>query len=123
MAKVIPGRWSAQPKGEFVVFLIGMRINRPLKVHRWLPVFVAMPRMLRELEQGRQDGLLHAQFSLIGGSPAVIQYWRSFEHLEAYARNPDALHLPAWRRFNRAVRDNGEVGIWHETYRVDAAGC
>ena len=35
--------------GEFVVFLIGMRINNPLLVHRWAPVAAAMPRMLKEL--------------------------------------------------------------------------
>ena len=27
----------------------------------------------------------------------------------------DAAHLPAWRAFNRRVRDNGSVGIFHET--------
>lgn len=40
------------------------------------------------------------------------------EQLEAYARAGDRRHLPAWRDFNRVVRDSGEVGIFHETYRV-----
>jgi hypothetical protein len=35
MAKVIPQRMSAQIEGNFVVFLIGMRINKPWKVHKW----------------------------------------------------------------------------------------
>jgi hypothetical protein len=26
--------------------------------------------------------------------------------------------LPAWAAFNRAVGSGGDVGIWHETYRV-----
>ena len=26
--------------------------------------------------------------------------------------------MPAWAAFNRAVASNGDVGIWHETYRV-----
>ena len=52
--------------------------------------------------------------------PTLVQYWRSFDHLERYARNPGAHHLPAWRRFNQRVRDSGEVGIWHETYKVRA---
>ena len=43
-----------------------------------------------------------------------------FEHLEAYARNPSAEHLPAWRDFNKQVRDNGDIGIWHETFKVRA---
>ncbi|MFB3104875.1 MAG: monooxygenase family protein, partial [Pseudomonadales bacterium] len=32
---------------EFVIFLIGMRINKLWKVHRWWPVARAMGRMLR----------------------------------------------------------------------------
>ena len=48
----------------------------------------------------------------------VLQYWRSFEHLEAYARARDAAHLPAWQAFNKAIGSNGDVGIWHETYIV-----
>ena len=31
-----------------------------------------------------------------------------------------APHLPAWKRFNKAVRDSGDVGVWHETYRAQA---
>jgi hypothetical protein len=46
---------------------------------------------------------------------------RSFEALEAYARDRDGLHQPAWAAFNRAARDaRGDVGIWHETYLVKA---
>jgi hypothetical protein len=26
--------------------------------------------------------------------------------------------LPGWRAFNRLVGTRGDVGIWHETYRV-----
>jgi Monooxygenase af470-like len=37
------GRFTARVDGEFVVFLIGMRINRPWKVRQWLPVARAMP--------------------------------------------------------------------------------
>jgi hypothetical protein len=42
---------AASIKGDFVVFLIGMRINKPWKVSKWLPVFLAMPRMIKELEK------------------------------------------------------------------------
>jgi Domain of unknown function (DUF4188) len=47
-----------------------------------------------------------------------VQYWRSFDELEHFARSPDAPHLEAWKRYNATVRDSGDVGIWHETYRV-----
>ena len=35
-----------------------------------------------------------------------------------YAKSRSGAHLPAWREFNRLVGTNGDIGIWHETYRV-----
>ena len=119
MAHIIPDRMAAEIEGDFVVFLIGMRINKPWKVHRWWPVFTAMPRMIRELERaGPETGLLGHNGLGLGG---IEQYWRSFDHLEAYARDPARRHAPAWAAFNKAVRGSREdVGIWHETYLVKA---
>jgi len=57
---MLAGRYTGTIEGDFVVFLIGMRVNKPWKVHRW-------------------------------------------------------------RRFNRLVRGSGDVGIWHEAYRVPPA--
>jgi len=115
MAKIIASRMSAELDGEFVVFLIGMRVNKPWKLHKWLPVFLAMPKMLKELEGRPESGFLgHSGLGRI-----IVQYWRSFEHLEGYARAKDKQHWPAWAEFNRrsgASRD--DVGIWHETYIV-----
>jgi hypothetical protein len=117
---IFQGRHSAKIEGDFVVFLVGMRINKPWMLHRWLPVFVAMPRMLRDLERDPESGFLGGTSGLLTTGPTVVQYWRSFEHLERFARDPGARHLPAWRAFNRLVRGSGDVGIWHETYRVRA---
>ena len=51
----------------------------------------------------------------------MVQYWRSFEHLEAYARDQNLEHWPAWVAFNRRVgASRGDVGIWHETFLVHA---
>ena len=88
---------------------------------QWWPVFTAMPKMLRELSQDRNSGLLGYQLSLAGPrSPLVVQYWRSFEHLARYAGDPDQTHRPAWREFFRRSWKGGAVGIWHETYVVAA---
>jgi hypothetical protein len=119
MAKTINERMTVNFEGDFVVFLIGMRINRFWKIHKWLPVASAMPKMLKELSQKPEAGLLG--FHITGGlSPVVIQYWKSFEHLEAYAKDRNGQHYPAWKAFNKKIRSNGDVGIWHETYRVKA---
>lgn len=115
MAKVYAQRMTAEIEGDFVVFLIGMRVNKPWKVHKWLPVFLAMPKMLRELAAQPDSGFLGS----IGVFPNMVQYWRSFEQLEAYARSRDHQHWPAWVAFNKRLnRSRGDVGIWHETYRV-----
>jgi hypothetical protein len=117
MAKVIAERMYPQIDGDFVVFIIGMRINKFWKVHKWLPTALAMPRMLKELQQRPDSGFLGVQSAGL----VLIQYWRSFEALEAYARNSDGAHWPAWVAFNkRMARSRGDVGIWHETYRVAA---
>jgi hypothetical protein len=55
MAKVIADRMTAQMEGDFVVFLIGMRINSFSKVHKWLPVAMAMPRMLSRNESSKKE--------------------------------------------------------------------
>src|SRR5271167_2721946 len=117
---IIPRRVCAELEGEFVVFMIGMRINRPLKVWRWGPVAAAMPRMLIELGRHPEMGMLHARTHFGLRNIMVVQYWRSFAALEAYARNKNAAHLPAWQAFQRAIGANGDVGIWHETYVVRA---
>jgi hypothetical protein len=118
--KPLAGRHAASLDGDFVVFIIGMHINRPLQIRRWWPAFAAMRPMVAELRADRSRGLLHASFGLIEGGPVVLQYWSSFEDLEAYARSAEALHLPAWRRFNQRARGNLAVGVYHETYRVSA---
>lgn len=121
MAKIRPGRYTADlpSDGELVVFVIGMRVNRLLTPWKWMPVAFAMPRMLAELAKRPDLGLLGRPRSFVSGRTVVlIQYWRSFEDLEHYSRATDLAHLPAWRAFNQRVRDNGTVGIFHETYRM-----
>jgi hypothetical protein len=116
---VTNGRMCAELDGDAVVFLIGMRINRWWKIHKWFPVVLAMPRMIRELEQNPSLGLLGHHFS-VGATVMVVQYWRSVDLLNAYAKNRDKAHLPAWAAFNRAIGTKGDVGVWHETYKVQA---
>jgi hypothetical protein len=113
------GRFTASLEGNFVVFLIGMRINQPLLVHKWLPVATSMPRMLKELYARPELGFLHAE-AWFGRTIILLQYWRSMEQLLAYATNKEAEHLPAWKAFNRSIGSNGTVGIWHETYAISA---
>ena len=83
MAKVLPGRYTAQVEGDFVVFLIGMRLNKPWKVRRWWPVAAAMPKMLRALDEHPELGCLGYQ-SWMGRTTLLVQYWRDFDSLDRF---------------------------------------
>ena len=75
--------------------------------------------MIKELEKlpSEETGFLGHN----GIGFAMVQYWRSFDHLEAYARSQDHAHFPAWTAFNKRMKNaRGDVGIWHETYLVKA---
>lgn len=120
MSKVMPGRYTAQIEGPFVVFVIGMRVNRVLAVRKWIPTAIAMGPMLKTLFTHPEKGFLGAETFVSWRGVNVLQYWRSFDDLERFARSKEEPHLSAWRRFNKAVGTDGSVGIWHETYQVAA---
>lgn len=115
------GRFMADHKGPITVFLIGMRINTWYRIDKWLPVARAMKPMLAELAANPQNGFLGAESMFSGPRTLVyLQYWRSFEDLEAYATDRDKLHFPAWKAFYRKANRGEAVGIFHETYCVEA---
>jgi hypothetical protein len=120
MAQLISERVTAELEGEFVVFRIGMRINALWKVHEWLPVFRAMPKMLDELEADPDSGLLAYDGKLGIRNHEIVQYWRSFDHLREYALDADRGHAPEIGWTNRQMAESDAVGIWHETYLVRA---
>ena len=61
MAKIFPGRFTAAIDGPFVVFMIGMRINRLWAFRKWMPVARAMPEMLAVLAKNPVKGMLGVQ--------------------------------------------------------------
>jgi hypothetical protein len=109
----------ANVREPLVLFLIGMRINTFWRVWEWLPAFLAMGPMIVELYKNPELGFLRARTEMAGRTITVIQYWKSFEALEAYASNSERRHRPAWTAFyKRSTRGTGAVGIFHETYVV-----
>jgi hypothetical protein len=119
VAEVRQGRWTAEIDGDFVVFIIGARINSKLHAIRSLVDLGGrrgMNHMLKELTEHPDKGLLGYQMAGF----TVIQYWRSFEHLEAFAKDDDDPHLAVWRKYWQRVGKSGRTGIWHETFLVRA---
>lgn len=119
MNKIFNGRYTAKTDEPFVVFLIGMRINKFWRFDKWLPVASAMGPMLQTLFTHPEKGFLHAEMFFNFGTSAMLQYWRSFEDLEHFARHPSEPHIAAWKKFNQSVGADGSVGIWHETYSIN----
>jgi len=119
MAKFIEGRYTAQMDGSFVVFVIGVRIHQLWKLHRWIPIIVSMQKMIIELYGNKNLGFLDMKFFISWRGVTLLQYWRSFDHLERYARQAP-LHLKAWKDFNQKVAGTGAVGFYHESYVVHA---
>lgn len=118
MAKPLQGRHWGRIDGDFVVFLIGFRpdARHPVQLFRDLGGRRGMFHMLKYLSERPEKGLLGFEF----GFPTIVQYWRSFEHLEAFARDDADPHTAAWRNYWKRVGTNNRSGIWHETYLVRA---
>ncbi|RKJ59994.1 DUF4188 domain-containing protein [Butyricicoccus sp. 1XD8-22] len=118
MAKhVYTGRFTTENTEDIVVFIIGMRFNKRLAIHKWLPVFNAMPGMIKELYTNKESlGFLSMESYFGLRTTTMIQYWRSIDDLLAYAKSEK--HLAAWKNFNKKVGNNDAVGIYHETYQL-----
>ena len=101
----------------FVVFLIGSRLNRWWALPMMWGVARAMGRMMTELVNDPDSGLLSFE-NYVGRTTLAVQYWRSHEHLLRYASDRERAHVPAWRRWVKSWGLGGAMGIWHETYIV-----
>ena len=119
MGKVAGRRMTVEIDGDFVVFLIGARFNNKLQFARSLVDLGGrrgMKHMLDYLMAHPEKGLLGYQMGL----PTIVQYWRSFDHLEAFASDTGDPHAAAWRNYWKRVGASTRTGIWHETYLVRA---
>jgi hypothetical protein len=115
---VVGRRMTAEVEGDFVVFLIGARVSKLQLAKGFLDLGGrrGMKHMLDYLMERPEKGLLAYEM----GIPTIVQYWRSFEQLEAFAKDKDDPHLEMWRRYWRRVGRSTRTGIWHETYLVQA---
>ena len=117
MKEIKQGRWTAEIEGDFVVFIIGPRLNswrHIVRSFRDLGGRRSMGYMLKYLLEHPEKGLLGYESAGL----VTIQYWRSFEQLEAFAKDTDDPHLEVWRNYWKRVGKSSHVGIWHETYLV-----
>src|ERR1700738_922382 len=119
MSKGAGRRMTAEVDGDFVVLLLGARPKNNLRLLRTMLDLGGRrgtKHMLDHLVAHPEKGLLAYEF----GFPVIVQYWRSFAHLEAFAKDASDPHLAAWRNYWRRVGRSDRTGIWHETFQVRA---
>lgn len=119
IAAVYPGRYTAEMPDDFVVFLIGMRLNRPWKVHTLVPVLSAMPRMLRWLISTQMPACCNGTTPGSTGRPSCSTGGALRSSTASRGQPGNRTGRPG-KWFNHAVGASGDVGIWHETYKVHA---
>ena len=115
MAGIEQGRLTVDNSEHIVIFLVGARINRWWLLPLSMPVLSKMSRMVRELLNDPESGLLGVQPL---GPFGMVQYWKSYEHLKSYAADAQKTHRPTWLAFMRRLFANRSAGVWHETYLV-----
>ncbi|HYT25100.1 MAG TPA: DUF4188 domain-containing protein [Actinomycetota bacterium] len=99
----------------FAVFVFGMRLNRLRGLPRLLWGLRVLRRVLDDLE-GHERGFLAGRVYRSGRTLVAIQYWESFDALDAWARDHALPHRGPWQRYLREALRDPAVGLWHETY-------
>ncbi|KAI4729589.1 hypothetical protein E4T49_02724 [Aureobasidium sp. EXF-10728] len=135
---VIPEHYSAQLPGEadgglespaesdICVFLIGSKVNHPFGL--FAPGYKEMgsqfASMVKEIEQDREKHGFLGSRSLVGAESATnnetmtIMYFKSSEHIQAYATGPTHRKSLTW--WAKHAAQYPHLGIFHETYQVRA---
>lgn len=109
---------TARRPGEFVVVLLGIRLNRWWSLGHWRWARRSMRDLFEDLASDPSWGLLGYQEWRGRGFLTTVQYWRSFEDLVRWSRLPKGKHRSVWTEYTRRIAADGAVGIWHETYVV-----
>ena len=110
------GRWMARRDEPFAVFLFGMRLNRLRGLPRFLWSLRVLRRVLRDLDTHPERGFLAGRVYRTGWTLIAVQYWESFDALDAWARDHRLPHRQPWQQYLREALDDGAMGLWHETY-------
>ncbi|SDS02011.1 protein of unknown function [Paraoerskovia marina] len=118
------GRWTTGPAEQSnagAMLLIGMRANTLRGLLRARRVGRAMGAMQAELHAHPETGFLSGE-NWFARTTILVSYWRDVAAVQAYASQPDGLHLPAWREYVRLIGATRDLGVWHELYDLRSGG-
>ncbi|KAL6721911.1 hypothetical protein ACLMJK_001016 [Lecanora helva] len=114
---------------EVVCFLVGSNCNHPMGV--FSPGFKVIAKyfsdMWVEADTNREKWGFLGKSTITtmptpgGGSALItISYWRSIDHLHAFAASP--LHKAGWEWFGQITKKWPHIGILHETFEAKERG-
>jgi Domain of unknown function (DUF4188) len=119
------GRWAGQIEGDFCVFHIGIILNGHIPTNELKRIGEAFGNMHKELEADPEKWGFYGSTNYTSTNIRVdlgltVQYWRSQDHLNAYARQNMAKHFPAMIWSSKIMKVSDHIGFWHESFKVHA---
>ena len=111
MQDIERGRSTARTDDDLILFLIGMCVNRAWRLDKWWWVYRSMKRMVRYLKTHPEAGLIHSQ-RWRARTTMQVSYWRSFDHLLAFAADDTAPPRPGLAQIRQAgdgIRRGGHL--------------
>jgi hypothetical protein len=109
----------ARREEPFAVFVFGMRCNRARGLPRFLWGLGVLRRVLADLDAHPGRGYLGGHVYRSGRTLVAVQYWASFDALDAWARDHALPHRGPWQRYLREALRDPAMGLWHETYLAE----
>jgi hypothetical protein len=103
---------------ELCLVRFGIQVRRS---SAWLFARRLLSQITGEARRATADGagLLGSEsFSISIMHFGVLQYWRSFDDLEAWSHRPP--HAEWWRRAVQRMRLKQDLGVYHEAFLVRA---
>lgn len=88
----------------------------------WLHARTLRAAIARDADRALAEGagLLGSEsFTITRGHFGVLQYWRSFDDLDAWSHRPP--HSEWWRAAVDRMRRKQDLGVYHEVFLVPAA--
>lgn len=101
---------------DLCIAIFGVQFHTPAGQERYAASGIA-EEMDPALEAAREAGFLHQERLMGEGSGVLLQYWRSYDELDRWARRLP--HMAWWRWLLENAGD--DLSFYHEIYRVKTA--
>lgn len=113
MGAYIPALWEHP---TLCIALFGLQYLSPAGQRLYAEAGIQM-EVVQSMQEARGAGLLGQRFLHAPDETVIVQYWRSYEDLDRWARAQP--HVRWWRWLNE---HNGvDLGFYHEIYQARAA--